>query len=101
MFKAMILLTRRSDMSSEDFANWWLNEHAPRARELPGVSEIRFNRVVDAEGIDGVAELWFDTREDFEAAYATDIGKAVAQDSMDHVEARVRLLVEENQILES
>ena len=23
MFKAMILLTKRSDMSSEEFAHWW------------------------------------------------------------------------------
>lgn len=101
MFKAMILLTKRSDMSSQEFAHWWLNEHAPRARELPTVREIRFNLVADAEDVDGVAELWFDSREDFEAAYATDIGKAVAQDSLDHVSARVRLLVEENQILTS
>jgi uncharacterized protein (TIGR02118 family) len=99
MFKAMILLTRRADMSGEEFARWWLGEHAPRARELPGVREIRFNLVLDAEDVDGVAELWFDSREDFDAAYATDIGKAVAQDSLDHVASRVRLLVEENQIL--
>jgi uncharacterized protein (TIGR02118 family) len=99
MFKAMILLTRRADMSGEEFAQWWLGEHAPRARELPGVREIRFNLVLDAEDVDGVAELWFDSREDFDAAYATDIGKAVAQDSLDHVASRVRLLVEENQIL--
>jgi len=32
-------------------------------------------RVFDEAGIDGVAELWFDTREDFDAAYATEIGK--------------------------
>lgn len=101
MFKAMILLTRRTDMSGDEFARWWLDEHAPRARELPGVREIRFNLVLDADDIDGVAELWFDSREDFEAAYATDIGKAVAQDSLDHVASRVRLLVEENQILAS
>ena len=61
--------------------------------------EIRFNVVLDADDIDGVAELWFDDRAAFEAAYATDIGKAVAQDSLDHVLARVRLLVQENQIL--
>ena len=27
MFKAMILLTKRSDMSSQEFAHWWLEEH--------------------------------------------------------------------------
>ena len=99
MFKAMILLTRRSDMSHEQFAQWWLVEHAPLARQLPGVREIRFNEVTEGEGIDGVAELWFDDRASFDAAYATEIGKSVARDSLDHVASRVRLFVDENQIL--
>ena len=99
MFKAMILLTRRADMTHEQFAQWWLHEHAPMARSLPGVREIRFNEVTDGEGIDGVAELWFDDRASFEAAYSTEIGASVAQDSLDHVASRVRLFVEENQIL--
>ena len=99
MFKALILLTRRSDMSHADFAKWWLTEHAPMARQLPGVREIRFNDVVEGEGIDGVTELWFDDRAAFDAAYASDIGKAVAQDSLDHVSSRVRLMVDETQIL--
>jgi uncharacterized protein (TIGR02118 family) len=101
MFKAMILLTRRADMTHEDFASWWLTEHAPLARQLPGVREIRFNEVIDGEGVDGVAELWFDDQASFEAAYASDLGKSVASDSMDHVSARVRLIVEENQIFGS
>ena len=99
MFKAMILLTRRADMTHEQFAQWWLHEHAPMARRLPGVREIRFNEVTDGEGVDGVAELWFDDQASFEAAYSTEIGSSVAQDSLDHVASRVRLLVDENQIL--
>lgn len=102
MFKAMILLTRSDDMSPEDFANWWLNDHAPLARTLPGVREIRFNLVTDGgDGVDGIAELWFDDQAAFEAAYATETGKAVAQDSLDHVASRVRMFVQENQILSS
>ena len=103
MFKAMILLTRGQQMTSEEFATWWLEEHAPRARQLPGVREIRFNVVTDpgdsTDRVDGIAELWFDDQESFEAAYATDIGKSVAQDSLDHVAGRVRMFVQENQIL--
>ncbi len=99
MFKAMILLTRRSDMSHGEFAQWWLEEHAPMARLLPGVREIRFNEVVEGDGIDGITELWFDDRDAFEAAYASEIGKSVAQDSLDHVTSRVRLFVNESRIM--
>ena len=98
--KLMILLTRRADMTHEAFAHWWLEEHAPRARQLPGVRRITFNLVQDADGVDGVAELWFDSREAMESAYASEIGTAVAADSMAHVASRVRLVVDEHAVVE-
>ena len=101
MFKAMILLTRRGDMTNDEFTDWWLRDHAPRAARLPGVRRVVFD-VVDAgptgAGIDGISELWFDSQADFESAYATDIGKAVAADSLAHVSGRVRLFVTENEV---
>ena len=96
MFKAIILLTRREDMTPAAFRAWWLNEHAPLARRLPGCRRLVFN-VVETEGAtcDGISELWFDTQVAFEAAYATELGKRVAADSGAHVSARVRLFVDE------
>lgn len=102
MFKAIILLTRGADQSPEDFRHWWLNEHAPLARQLPGLRGLVFNLVPpglngDTElPYDGVSELWFDTREAFDAAYATELGKQVASDSLAHVSGRLRLFVEEH-----
>lgn len=104
MFKAMILLTRRDDMSHEDFASWWLVEHSRLAVSLPAVRRIVFNVVeegYDEAGVDGIAELWFDSRADFDAAYADELGKGVAADSMAHVSGRVRLIVTENVVLDS
>jgi uncharacterized protein (TIGR02118 family) len=100
MFKAMILLTRRADMTHEEFVQWWLVEHVPLASGLPNVRRVILNVVdegYDEAGIDGVSELWFDSRADFEAAYATEVGKATAADSLAHVSARVRLVVTENE----
>jgi uncharacterized protein (TIGR02118 family) len=102
MFKAMILLTRREDMSHQEFLNWWINEHAPLAKSLPRLRKLTFNEVAtgfDESGIDGIAELWFDSHSDFEAAYETEIGKATAADSISHVKGRVRLLINENEIV--
>jgi len=101
VFKAMILLTRREELSHEEFVAWWLGEHRPLAARLPGLRRLVFN-VVDAgagaPGIDGVAELWFDAQADFEAAYATELGRSVAADSMAHVSGRVRLSVAEHEV---
>lgn len=100
MFKAMIQLTRRADMTHDQFAAWWLDEHAPLAAQLPGLRRAVFN-VVDAPaegGPDGISELWFESRADFEAAYATEIGSAVAADSIAHVSGRIRLFVAEHDV---
>ena len=93
--KAIILLTRREGDTPEEFRRWWLEVHAPLARELPGLRKLVFNVVEGDAGHDGVAELWFDSLEDFEAAYASEIGQRVAADSIAHVGRRVRLLVDE------
>jgi uncharacterized protein (TIGR02118 family) len=93
--KAIILLTRRDGDSPEDFRRWWLEEHAPLARQLPGLRKLVFNVVESEAEIDGVSELWFDSVEEFEAAYASEIGQRVAADSIANVGGRVRLLVDE------
>lgn len=101
MFKAMILLTRREDMTPDDFRRWWLEEHRPLAVQLPGLRKMVVNIVAAGpaeSGIDGISELWFDTQADFEAAYATEIGRAVAADSMGHNRARVRLFIDEHEV---
>lgn len=94
-FKAIILLSRREDMTEDQFRNWWLNDHALLARQLPRVRKIVFNVCQDSTDIDGISELWFDTEADFVAAYDTDLGKRVAADSMAHVRSRTRLFVAE------
>ncbi len=108
MFKAIILLSRRADMTSAEFRSWWLDEHAPLAAQLPGVRRIVLNAVEEngggetdppADGVDGISELWFDSREAFDVAYATDLGARVAADSMAHVRGRRRLFVTEHTII--
>jgi uncharacterized protein (TIGR02118 family) len=100
MFKAMIMLTRREDLTHAEFVDWWLKEHSPLASSLPRLRKLAFNVVdpgAEEAGIDGVSELWFDSRADFDAAYGTDIGRATAADSMAHVSGRARLFVTEHE----
>lgn len=102
MFKAIILLTRAEGASREEFRDWWLERHASLARQLPGLRRLVFNVVEsDDAPCDGVSELWFDSQEAFEAAYASEIGQAVAADSVANVSGRVRMLVDERPQVES
>jgi len=102
MFKAMILLKRKETHSFAEFETWWLRDHVPLAKQLPGLRKAVMNLVIgDGEGAyDGVSELWFDSQEDFEQAYASEIGKTVAADSMANVSRRERMLVTEKPVLE-
>jgi uncharacterized protein (TIGR02118 family) len=99
MFKAIILLKRGETMSHEDFKTWWLVDHSKKAATLPGVRKIVFNLADDGSTYDGISELWFDSKEAFEAAYETEIGKAVAADSIAHLADRQRIFVTENDIV--
>ncbi len=88
-------------MSLEEFSRWWLSEHAPLARQLPGLKQAVFNLVKDGQeqDYDGISELWFKCQDDFESAYQSEIGKRVAADSLSRVSRRERLFVDEHQIL--
>jgi uncharacterized protein (TIGR02118 family) len=99
MFKAMVLLTRNEALGRDAFGRWWLDEHRPLVRRLPGLRRYVVNLVQSGpeDGVDGFAELWFDSQEAFEAAYATDAGKAVVADSMAHASSRVRYVVAEHE----
>jgi uncharacterized protein (TIGR02118 family) len=101
MFKAIILLERREGTTREEFRRWWLGPHAELARGLPGLRGLRFN-VVESEDAtaDGISELWFDTRDAFDAAYASEHGQRVAADSLANVGRRERLLVSENVVVD-
>ncbi len=100
MFKAMVLLTRRAETSPAAFRTWWLDRHAPLARQLPGLRRLVFN-IVETEDAtcDGVSELWFESREAFDAAYASEIGRRVTEDTLAHVASRVRLFVDERELM--
>jgi uncharacterized protein (TIGR02118 family) len=99
VFKAIILLARRDDMTHDEFTRWWFDEHAPLAAQLPGVRKIVFNACTPHDEVDGVSELWFDSEAAFTEAYATEIGERVAADSMAHVRSRTRLFVDERPIV--
>lgn len=103
MFKAMILLTRKPEVSRQEFEHWWLVRHRPLAAQLPKLKRGVFNLVADGQdtGIDGVSELWFDNHQDFEAAYASEIGNKVAEDSLSNVAGRTRLIVVETEVVDN
>ena len=95
MFKITFCLRRRPDLTPERFDAYWRDEHAPLVRrhaEALGirryVQSTRFDSDLAAvaakvrgapEPFDGVAELWFDSREAMEAGFSTKAGRAAGR----------------------
>ena len=101
MFKVIILLKKKEEVSSEEFKNWWINSHSSKAAMLPKIRKLCFN-LVENEGdkaYDGVAEQCFDTQEDFENAYASEIGKKWRLTQLAMYLKRDRLFVNEHNIV--
>jgi uncharacterized protein (TIGR02118 family) len=86
MFTAHVWLKKRDGMSDEEFRAHWLGVHAPIARD--GYEHLKGYVVNLATGapkgqdapFDGVAELTWDSREDFVADMKSDASRAGSED---------------------
>src|SRR5262245_39967332 len=92
MIKLTFCLRRLPHLSREEFQRYWLETHGPLVRSFAEV--LRIKRYVqfhttstqlngalrDSRGgpeeYDGIAELWWDSLDDFTAASTTDLGRS-------------------------
>ena len=86
MFKAQIWLKKKPGMSDEDFRAYWMEKHAPIARDgYEHLTGYVVNAVTGAPKgqetpFDGVAELTWDSREDFVADMRSESAQAGTDD---------------------
>ena len=95
VIKLVFCLRRKPGMSLAEFQDYWLNKHGPLVRSHAKTLRIRryvqthtHGRPGDAAGhrqargapeaFDGVAELWWESREDMAAPLATPEGRAAS-----------------------
>ena len=86
MFKAHIWLKKKQGMSDDDFRSYWVEKHAAIARD--GYEHLRGYVVNVATGapkgqeapFDGVAELTWDSRDDFVADMKSEASQAGSDD---------------------
>jgi uncharacterized protein (TIGR02118 family) len=102
MYRVHIWMRKNEGASTEEFARHWLDVHAPMARD--GYQHLKgyvVNVVTGAgrdQGIpyDGVAELTWDTREDFVADMKSEASAAGAEDLKTFTSAMGLLFVEQH-----
>jgi uncharacterized protein (TIGR02118 family) len=112
MIKMIILCKRRAGLSREDFIWHWSNVHARLAREDQNFwSRVRgyvqnyclpSAESAGAPAWDGVVELWFDSKEELDAAFAGEQTQQVLQADVANfcdMASIVSLLVDENVLM--
>jgi uncharacterized protein (TIGR02118 family) len=100
MIKLVYVIVRRAEMTAEAFQDYWLNRHGPLVAAQ--AKALRLRKYVQSHPIDeaaseamravrgmrgpadGITEVWWDSIEDFQAAYATpegqEAGRILAED---------------------
>ncbi len=109
--KRMSFLRRRSDVSPEKFAREWQVRHAELVQTLPGVLGYRQNLVThrespkgnvvqyDALPIDGIVELWFESPESLNAAFASAQGIQTMRHATEFIDEITTFLVDTHAVV--
>jgi uncharacterized protein (TIGR02118 family) len=110
MLKMIYCVKRRPDIDVDEFYRYWLEEHGPLVKKhakalkikkyvqchtIQDTGEIPLNKMIrDSRGAieayDGVAELWWDSIDDFVAATSTpdgaDAGQILLEDEQNFID---------------
>jgi uncharacterized protein (TIGR02118 family) len=99
MTKVIVFLKKKDGMSSDDFRRHWLEVHGPIAQRLPGLKHYVQNHAAgDDPPCDGIAELWFDSPADMQAAFTSEAAAEAARDADNFLADQQVILVEEIQM---
>jgi uncharacterized protein (TIGR02118 family) len=105
MFKTMFFLHRSSDMSVEEFQRYSKEIHVPMVARVPGLERYVINHALanpaaNTAACDGVAELWFRSPEDFQAALVSEEGTAVLADQANYLDLeRTHVLIVDEAVI--
>ncbi len=70
MFKIVGLMKRPDGMDMDSFGAWWLKDHAPKVMGHPGIVKYNISlSITDDQEYDGMAEVWFETRDEVESFF--------------------------------
>lgn len=109
MIKVISLLTRKPDLTHENFVRHWLEVHAPLAHAVPGVRRYVQSHIVGTRTrpdipeteveADGIAELCYDDQDAFAQAAASPEMKRLTDDGALFIGRIKTWVVEEKQII--
>ncbi len=109
MIKVVGLLTRKPELTHEQFVKHWLEIHGPLAHAVPGIRRYVQSHIVgtrtrpdipetDVE-VDGIAELWYDDQAALARAAASPEMKRLTDDGALFIGRIKTYIIDEKQII--
>ena len=104
MIKQLAIVTRRPELSTEEFARYWIDVHAPlaAAQGMRGyVINVRSAQQPKGalDHVDGVAEIWWDDHEHMHAGLSSEAGRIAAEDVANFAQRVSFVVVEPNVVV--
>ena len=109
MIKSISLLTRRPELTHDEFIRHWVDIHAPLAHAVPKLKRYVQSHILaertrpDIEtldvDIDGIAELWYDSLDDLRYAMSTPEAKILHDDGATFIGRIKTYTIEERLII--
>jgi uncharacterized protein (TIGR02118 family) len=100
--KVVALLKAKPGMSREEFKQRWVEQHAPMALRMERLRGYRINVAIEQQEIegelpyDGTAELWWDSVEDMQADFDSEVGLTAGDDADSFTVVRQHIYTEEH-----
>jgi uncharacterized protein (TIGR02118 family) len=103
-FKLISVLTRRADLTPDEFIRYWTGNHVHLVRRLPGLRRYVIN--LPQEGpdgpfpYDGIVELWFESRAALEYAFSSPVGRQIPDDNANFMGRTDRIFAQERVVID-
>ena len=111
MLKVITLLVRKPGLSREEFLEHWRKVHAPIAHAVQEVRRYHLNIVTEEPrsfdmpagqlkgSVDGIAELWFESRADFAPEIVSEERRRWREDNAHFIGDMHSFIVEEDVVI--
>jgi uncharacterized protein (TIGR02118 family) len=98
----VVLLKKKDGFTDEDFAKYWLETHAPLAKQMPGLRKYVVNLVKRPPNREpdyhGLVEMWFDDVDGMKKAFASPQGQTTKKDTETFTSKITTLYIDEHTI---
>ncbi|MHB9287925.1 EthD family reductase [Halobacteriales archaeon Cl-PHB] len=89
-------------MTTDEFFEYWHEEHSPMAHDVPNLVTYKRSQPFDPEKspYDGVAQLYFESKADLKGDLTSDLGEELEADMVNFADDYEVLLLEEETVFD-